>query len=160
MRHKSIILGNGDADIFWGKVQIREPDDCWLWTDAPNGTNCAYFRVRGETYRASRVAYFLNTGVDPGDFLVCHSCDNGMCCNPGHFFLGTDLDNTMDSVGKLRHKNPSGFGEKNTMSKLRKVQIDEIRLKVKCGFSYTQIMKEYCIARSTVSKIVLRQRWK
>jgi len=52
--------------------------------------------------RAHRVAYKQFVGPIPGGMLVCHSCDNRLCCNPAHLFLGSPRDNTRDMIAKDR----------------------------------------------------------
>lgn len=93
-------------DRFWLKVDRRGPDECWRWLAAkdPRG----YGRVGtdpGAIALSHRVAYALTHGELPNDKFVCHRCDNPPCCNPGHLFLGTCLDNNRDMYAKGRNSN-------------------------------------------------------
>ncbi len=51
---------------------------------------------------AHRVAYTLAFGPIQPRMVVCHRCDNGLCCNPAHLFLGTAGDNSRDMMAKGR----------------------------------------------------------
>jgi hypothetical protein len=82
---------------------IPEPNSgCVLWTAStfPNGygqfhipQEWGYSRTR---MQAHRVAWILERG-DPGNLLVCHRCDNKLCVNVDHLYLGTYSDNLRDS---------------------------------------------------------------
>jgi hypothetical protein len=84
---------------FWAKVDQQGSDDCWSWTER---TFTTHTNRAGERYGqfasfiASRVAYFVATGIDPGEFIVRHRCDDPLCCNPAHLVLGTYTDNGRD----------------------------------------------------------------
>jgi hypothetical protein len=88
---------------YWVKVDVKGPDECWLWT-ANTVRGYGQFGVGPGLKRrhvgAHRVAYFLGHGVDPGALCVCHTCDQPLCQNPAHLWLGTNLDNMQDCVAK------------------------------------------------------------
>ncbi|MDE2104832.1 MAG: HNH endonuclease [Patescibacteria group bacterium] len=89
----------------WSHVDKRGPEDCWEWTGGTLGTTTLYgsFSYQGKTTTAHRVAYMVVTGTDlTPKQEVCHTCDNGLCCNPAHLFLGTHRDNMHDKAEKGR----------------------------------------------------------
>jgi predicted DNA-binding protein (UPF0251 family) len=87
--------------------------NCHEWLRGKSGTKYGSFVIDGRAYTATRIAYYLATGEDPGELLVCHTCDNPPCCREDHLFKGTGKDNSQDMV----HKNRHAFGEKNGMIK-------------------------------------------
>lgn len=87
---------------FWEKVAIRGADDCWEWEASRNPWGYGQFRIGSKIFTTSRVAFALVKQREPGDLLVCHSCDNPSCCNPAHLWLGTDADNNRDRSEKGR----------------------------------------------------------
>lgn len=89
---------------FWGKVQIKDSDSCWLWSGGRKPGGYGNINISGKIFISSRVAYFIAKKSDPLEKEVCHSCDNPPCCNPEHLFLGTHQENIFDMVKKGRLK--------------------------------------------------------
>ena len=90
---------------FASKYSIDSVTDCWNWIGRKKK---GYGRIKmilenGTSVTAAhRVSYFIHKG-DIGPFFVCHTCDNKICVNPAHLFLGTQSDNMVDCVEKNRH---------------------------------------------------------
>jgi len=100
--HKPIPeLTRNDLKRFWSKVDKGAPDDCWLWTSFVH-REYGRFWLQGSSYRTNRVSYAI-TYRDLGDFVVCHSCDNPLCVNPSHLWIGTMKDDCNDRDKKGRH---------------------------------------------------------
>ena len=96
-------ISQAKIDRFWSRVDSSGgPDSCWPWTLACNKvTGYGHLYLYGRSY-AHRTAYELATGNDPRGLDVCHSCDNPICCNPSHLWIGTALDNMRDREAKGR----------------------------------------------------------
>ena len=93
---------------FWEKVDRRGDTECWKWSAGLRGNTLQYgsFRIGDKKFQAQRVAYALAYGVELlPEQQVLHRCDNPRCCNPGHLFLGSNLDNMKDKAAKGRSHN-------------------------------------------------------
>ncbi len=79
---------------FWDKVDVRGPDECWLWK---GGLSDGYgaFGVKRRMTHAHRVAFEIFFGKKP-EKHVLHRCDNKVCVNPRHLYEGDDVDNMRD----------------------------------------------------------------
>lgn len=110
---------------FWSKVGRRGIDECWEWQGAPSGSGYGQLRLGGNPIKAHRLSYYLARHQDPGELLVCHTCDNPICVNPLHLFLGTDADNVADREAK--HRRPPPQGERNGRAILTEEMIQLIR---------------------------------
>ena len=81
--------------------------NCWVWLGGKFSNGYGSIRGYGENY-AHRVSWVSHIGVIPDGILVLHHCDNIVCVNPDHLFLGTDQDNSDDKMRKGRDKKSSG----------------------------------------------------
>lgn len=92
---------------FWDNVdKTTSSTGCWLWKGKPShggyGVFCLDKKLGGRRAGAHRVAYELAKGPIPAGMCVCHSCDNRICVNPEHLFVGSHSDNAWDKVRKNR----------------------------------------------------------
>jgi hypothetical protein len=138
-------------------VQIfHSPDGCWYWLGCtyPSGYGSIYYKDRIEA--THRVSYKLYKGEIPKGIHVLHKCDNRLCINPDHLFLGTNTDNVKDKVSKNRQYRP--FGIKCPKAKLDDNKVKEIRsLKgIEC---YLDIAKKFNVSPSHIHKIWRNEFW-
>ncbi len=135
------------ADEFW--AQLSKPNGesgCWEWSGyRTRAMGYGRMRFNGKGAYTHRVAYELANGPIPGGFCVCHSCDNPMCCNPAHLWLGTRSENIADRDAKGR----------NGKIKLTISQVNQIRVLYATGeHSQIALGRAFCVDGSTVSRIV------
>lgn len=136
-----------------GKFIITE-SGCWEWTA---GKSHGYGQVRVREVFGSAPVYvhrlmfvIVNRQPIPPRYQVCHTCDNPMCCNPEHLFLGTQADNLKDMAKKLRSCND----EKNSQCKLSPSQVEQIRMAAIEGTRQYAIAERFNISEAQVSRIV------
>jgi hypothetical protein len=96
------------AERFWPKVDVRGPDECWVWTAAKYYNGYGVFRVSGHNTTAHRMAYELTYGQSPGALHVDHTCFTHSCCNPKHLRLATNKQNMENRSGVQRNNTSSG----------------------------------------------------
>lgn len=88
---------------FWGGVEKRSRNSCWLWKRAISSHGYGTLSVNRRPFGAHRMAWILSKGPIPDGLMVCHRCDNPPCCNPKHLFIGTHLDNMADRQVKGKY---------------------------------------------------------
>lgn len=94
-------------DRFNEKV-FYSPDGCWYWIGQisknkkwPSHVR-PYLKIGQNPEIAYRFAYRHFKGDIPTGLCVLHTCDNPICVNPNHLFVGTKQDNTYDMMNKGR----------------------------------------------------------
>lgn len=146
------------SERFWRKVNKQDKNACWEWTAALNN-GYGWFNYSQEigSKHAHRVAAELSgllTSINNG-LHVLHKCDNPKCCNPAHFFLGTNADNVTDRGSKGRTVTPHLHGQDNGSAKLTNAQIKQIRsIYPAANRSQSDIAKQFGVGQVQISRIV------
>ena len=91
--------------IFDRHCNYGDANECWEWSGyiTKNGYGQTKIGGRnGKLMQAHRLSWMVNVGEIKDNLHVLHKCDNRMCVNPNHLFLGTNQDNINDRVSKNR----------------------------------------------------------
>jgi hypothetical protein len=135
---------------------VIKTDKCWNWTGVIMNSGYGQFSAdKGKTLGAHRYSYELHNGKIKKGCFVLHKCDNPICVNPSHLFLGTHQDNMNDKKNKQRQ----AVGSKNGISKLTSTDIIKIRTFYKDKNQQGTALI-FNVKQATISKILNRDRWK
>lgn len=150
---------------FWKRVDVS--DDmraCWEWQGGVTSGGYGSLHVDRQTVVAHRVAYclaiakiplltrFRKGGAKTGKKFVLHTCDNRVCCNPRHLFLGSMSDNQLDAYAKKRKIQPKS---KHSNAKLTPDQVRKIRIEYATKKTYQYILaKRYKVSQRVISLVV------
>jgi hypothetical protein len=111
-------------------------------------------KVGRKTFRAHRLVWEQSHGVIPEGLCVCHHCDNPVCVNVNHLFLGTNAENTADKMNKGRHF--AQFGEMHGLAKLTEDKVMEIRLSTEYQ---SEMARKFGVSEATISNIKHHRTW-
>lgn len=144
---------------FEDKVFYASPDGCHYWTGAHFNFRYGRVIVNKIPTLAHRLAYELYKGTI-GGLYVCHRCDNTLCVNPNHLFLGTAKNNSEDMVNKGRSKTMGAHGVKQWLAKLTPTTVKIIRDALTAGFSQRRIANYFKVSPATICNINKNKIWK
>lgn len=139
-------------------VEENKKTGCWEWKGTKTWNGYGMIRFKHKMTPVHRVLYqILHRTVLKREEFVCHKCDNRICCNPSHLFVGTNMDNMRDMMEKGR-KGPSVV--KGTRVHTNKLTEEQVRAIRKDPRKYPLISKEYGVRTSTICAIKKRTNWK
>lgn len=151
---------NNTPAKFWARVDMSGGSDaCWPWKGYKDPDGYGQVSWHGKNPRTNRVAWELTYGPIPDGMDVLHVCDNPPCANPGHLFLGTQVDNNNDKDAKGRHGAPRG--EQSGRAKLTWQKVREIRRRYALGSTtQRQLAEEYSVSKGCIENVVMGINWR
>jgi hypothetical protein len=140
------------ATYFWTKVAVGSANECWPWLGYRDPNRYGrYGRLL-----AHRISYLIARGPIAAGMCVCHSCDNPICVNPNHLWLGTVAANVADMDAKRRRVPGTRRGEASNKAKLTAPQALEI---FQSHENWTRLAQRYGITRQSVVLIKKGVNW-
>jgi hypothetical protein len=137
---------------FWLRVDVRGPDDCWIWKRGRTAAGYGQFGIAQRKGYAHRFSWIIANGPIPAGMHILHRCDNPPCVNPAHLLLGTHDENMKDAARKGR-VHP---GELHGMAKLTDAAVREIRGSTEYLYVLAQ---RYGVSISSVARVRRREAW-
>lgn len=147
-------------------------NSCWIWTAGKFTNGYGQFCYNNHNTKAHRFAYLAYKGAIPNGLLVCHSCDNPLCVNPEHLFLGTNADNMQDRDNKGRGSRVGNKGwgqrcpelvpkgETHPQARLTEADVLDIRNRfAQGGITKASLAVEFGVGRMQIARIISRERW-
>ena len=131
---------------FMEKVEAgMEEGSCWLWK---GGTAGRYrgFSLDNVWIQAHRASWMLFEGEIPQGCYVLHKCDQPLCVNPDHLFLGSQKENLRDMGLKGRN------ADKRALTKEEAAEIR--RLYMKERYTHRALAAKYRVGKSTITRIL------
>jgi hypothetical protein len=133
------------------RKSINLETGCWEWAGYVQANGYGQISYLGKLTYVHRVSACVFLGFDlNSDLFVLHKCDNRLCFNPDHLFIGTQSDNIQDAVSK----------GKSNLSKVTIDQVREIRKLYKEGMPAGKIKDIFPISYASVLGIVNYRSWK
>jgi hypothetical protein len=137
------------------KAAPNSETGCWDWI-ASKCKGYGQIMVGKKMQRAHRVSFEIFCGPIPDQLHVCHRCDNRICINPDHLFLGTNADNTADKVTKGRQHRLRGTA--HGMAKL--TEADVLAIRAENSATAPDLASKYGVSPEAISAIRHRRNWK
>jgi hypothetical protein len=138
---------------------LEQPDtpDC---IEPPGFKSRPLMILDGTMHNASRAAWILHHD-DPGKQYVLHTCDNEMCVNVQHLYLGDQRRNNLDAIERGRRpKTHPVHGERHPSAKLTASDVRDARDSYARGTSLTELGRRFGVSEPAMRCAVLGVTWK
>lgn len=157
--------GFSESKRFMMRVDMKSERECWNWqggamnvgrSHKPGNGHGQWRNEAGQHELTHRASWRLFIGPITNGAYVLHKCDNPLCVNPKHLFLGTQTDNCKDMWQKKRGRPGKSVGSAHGCSKLTEKQVLLIR---GSGESVTVLAARFSISRTNIYDILKRKIW-
>lgn len=144
-------------DFFNSLIYKNPKNGCWEWQGMKK-SGYGYFSINRKDLAVHRIMYEKHKGKIPKGINVCHFCDNPLCCNPDHLWIGSQSDNIKDMISKKRDY--KSFGINHHKCKITEEDVYIIRQKYKEGMKMKSIHRLLNIPYRTIQHICTNNTWK
>lgn len=151
-----MLITEGIKDRFWSKIEIKGPEECWLWKLSTDTVGYGQVRIEGQIYQAHRLAFYFEHKIWPE--VVRHRCDNRRCINPVHLEPGTQLDNIQDM--KNRGRASRRPGSENPAALLNEEQVREIRRAKRKPGLYKELATKFGVSTGAINDVRQGRSWR
>jgi transposase len=135
---------------------IISRENCWITNHKIDVNGRPRISVDGKSYILARVVYKLYKGDFPNNLFVCHTCDNPLCINPEHLYIGDNAEKGHNTKKRNRQAKGSTIGS----AKLNETQVLKVKqLLVEGKLSLRQIGQMFGVSATTISLINNGKSW-
>lgn len=141
-----------------------DDNNCWNWTGHTNGIY-GDLTINGRRIKIHRLSAHIWLDFDlDSEFYVCHHCDNTLCFNPDHLFVGTQKDNLRDCVNKNRQQRCKG--KNHSQVKLTEEDVYTIRYLYSImrngerKYSRRRLGNVFNVTKSAIQGVVTGKNWR
>jgi len=151
-----IEMSHGEKSRLYNFFIEGHSNDCWVWLGAKDHGGYGLFGLKGRAIHAHRASYYVYNGPFDMELDVLHACDNRVCVNPNHLFLGTAADNMADMVAKGRSNKRHGEARHNTQ--YSNDEVAEWRRLHSEGYSFSRLAKMFGVSRAHMYAVLAGKR--
>lgn len=132
-------------------ANVKTPAECWPFRlrsfvfSKAERIKYGLVTLRGKRMRAHRVVAQL-WGMNIDGNCVCHSCDNPLCLNPSHLFIGSHAENMKDKMSKGRHRVNPKYKLPNDVASI-------VAERARAGENQRELAVEFGISQPMVSNL-------
>lgn len=143
------------------------PNGCLLWqaTDRwKERQDYPTMEFDGVKMYVHRAMYAAVYGEVPEGMWVLHHCDNFLCCNPGHLYLGDVYQNNRDIADRDRRKGVATYRRSDrrvaAAAELTVEQVLAIREEYATGeVTQKELAVKHGVVAATIGNIILGKTW-
>ena len=140
------------VNIFLSKID--KSGECHLWTGSKSSAGYGVITRKFTRVQAHRFSWeFHNKTKIPCGLFVLHKCDNPICVNPKHLFVGGHQENVNDMIDRNRKKSHGKLI-------LNVDQVKEIKELLNKGVPSNEIAKRFNTSPNSISRIKTGRNWK
>ena len=139
--------------------RVIKKEGCWGWNRVTFSKGYGKINTgKRKILLAHRASWLIHNGKIPDGLWVLHKCDNPVCSNPDHLFLGTAKDNSIDCAKKNRKNISYGTDRKHT--KLNEEKVAKIKLYLEEKLSFSKIASLFNVSVGCIQQIKEGRTWK